>query len=244
VIPRFILWGQQGKPLQVHGDGTQSRDFTYIDNVVSANLLAARGDAARVSGHAYNVGCGSRTSLLEIITMLEKMLGRSLTRRHSPAGRGTSRTPGRRERGQARLRYEPLVDFDEGLRRTVEFFIGGSSDDACHHYHRDRRALRGRGCRPAVVSAQNPTSLVVQVPTEPPGLDMTSNPSSAIAAVVFDNVQEGLIKIDRTGKMVPWLPSGGTRATQELHVLPGKGVRFSNGREMRRPTSSSRWTGR
>src|SRR5690242_12722185 len=84
VIPRFILWGQRDEPLQVHGDGTQSRDFTYIDNVVSANLLAARADAARASGRAYNVGCGSRTSLLDIIAMLEKMLGKPLRRRHSP----------------------------------------------------------------------------------------------------------------------------------------------------------------
>ena len=58
---------------------------------------------------------------------------------------------------------------------------------------------------PAAGPAQTPGSLVIQVPTEPPGLDLTSNPSSAIAAVVFDNVQEGLIKIDRHGKMVPWL---------------------------------------
>lgn len=57
----------------------------------------------------------------------------------------------------------------------------------------------------APVTAQGPGTLVIQVATEPPGLDLTSNPSSAIAAVVFDNVQEGLIKIDRTGKMVPWL---------------------------------------
>ena len=57
----------------------------------------------------------------------------------------------------------------------------------------------------APVAAQAPGTLVIQVATEPPGLDLTSNPSSAIAAVVFDNVQEGLIKIDRTGKMVPWL---------------------------------------
>src|SRR5499426_289990 len=48
VLPKFILWAQQDQPLQVHGDGTQSRDFTYIDNVVSANLLAARADAAKV----------------------------------------------------------------------------------------------------------------------------------------------------------------------------------------------------
>src|SRR5258705_361039 len=74
VIPRFILWGQTGKPLQVHGDGTQSRDFTYIDNVVSANLLAARAEGSRASGKSYNVGCGSRTSLLEIIGKLEAML--------------------------------------------------------------------------------------------------------------------------------------------------------------------------
>ena len=58
---------------------------------------------------------------------------------------------------------------------------------------------------PVVAPAQTPSSLVVQVSTEPPGLDLTSNPASAIAGVVFDNVQEGLIKIDRTGTMVPWL---------------------------------------
>ena len=125
VIPRFILWGQQGKPLQVHGDGTQSRDFTYIDNVVSANLLAARGDGARVSGRAYNVGCGSRTSLLEIITMLEKMLGRPFRRQHSPGRVGdVPHTLADVSAAKRDFGYEPLVDFDEGLRRTVEFFIG------------------------------------------------------------------------------------------------------------------------
>jgi len=125
VIPRFILWGQQGKPLQVHGDGTQSRDFTYIDNVVSANLLAARGDAARVSGRAYNVGCGSRTSLLEIITMLEKMLGRTFRRQHSPGRAGdVPHTLADVSAAKRDFGYEPRVDFEEGLRRTVEFFIG------------------------------------------------------------------------------------------------------------------------
>src|SRR5437660_8981246 len=84
VLPRFILWGTQGKPLQVHGDGTPSRDFTYIDNVVSANLLAAAAPAPAVSGKAYNVGCGSRTSLLEIISSLEGLLRRPLARAHPP----------------------------------------------------------------------------------------------------------------------------------------------------------------
>jgi UDP-glucose 4-epimerase len=125
VIPRFILWGVEGKPLQVHGDGTQSRDFTYIDNVVSANLLAARAPAAAVSGKSYNVGCGSRTSLLEIIAMLEGMLGHALKRKHSPTRVGdVPHTLADIGLAKKDMGYTPLVDFDEGLRRTVAFFTG------------------------------------------------------------------------------------------------------------------------
>jgi len=125
VIPRFILWGSAGKPLQVHGDGTQSRDFTYIDNVVSANLLAARANGAAVSGKCYNVGCGSRTSLLEIIALLERMLGRSLTKKHL-ARRAGDVAHTLADIGQAKsdFGYEPLVEFEEGLGRTVQFFTG------------------------------------------------------------------------------------------------------------------------
>src|SRR5712692_3617718 len=104
VIPRFILWTQQRRPLQIHGDGTQSRDFTYIDNVVSANLLAARADGAAVSGKSYNVGCGSRTSLLEIVAELEGMFGRELPRRHGAPGGRRAAHAGRHQRRQARLR--------------------------------------------------------------------------------------------------------------------------------------------
>jgi UDP-glucose 4-epimerase len=125
VIPRFILWGVEHKPLVVHGDGTQSRDFTYIDNVVSANLLAARAPAAAVSGKAYNVGCGSRTSLLEIIAMLEAMLGHALKRKHTPTRVGdVPHTLADIGRAKTDMGYAPLVDFDEGLKRTVEFFTG------------------------------------------------------------------------------------------------------------------------
>ncbi|HEY2945003.1 MAG TPA: SDR family NAD(P)-dependent oxidoreductase, partial [Vicinamibacteria bacterium] len=83
VIPRFIVWGLKGTSLEVHGDGEQSRDFTYIDNVVDANLAAAT--APKAPGEAFNVGCGSRISLNDIITMLEKILGRSLKRKHTPS---------------------------------------------------------------------------------------------------------------------------------------------------------------
>jgi UDP-glucose 4-epimerase len=123
VIPRFILWGKQGKPLQVHGDGTQSRDFTYIDNVVSANLLAAAAPAAAVSGKAYNVGCGSRTSLLEIIAALEGLLGRPLARAHQPTRVGdVPHTLADIDAAKRDFGYAPIVDFSEGLRRTVAYF--------------------------------------------------------------------------------------------------------------------------
>ncbi|HVC64049.1 MAG TPA: ABC transporter substrate-binding protein, partial [Candidatus Dormibacteraeota bacterium] len=86
----------------------------------------------------------------------------------------------------------------------------------------------------APVAAQTPSTLVIQVSTEPPGLDLTSNPSSAIAGVVFDNVQEGLIKIDRTGKMVPWLAERWyTTDSKNYTFFLRKGVRFHNGREVK-----------
>jgi UDP-glucose 4-epimerase len=105
----------------VHGDGTQSRDFTYIDNVVEANRLAA--DAPGVGGEAFNVGCGERVSLLAIIEKLETLLGRPLTRRHT-AGRVGDVPHTLADVGKAKrlLGYSPLVDFDEGLRRTAAYF--------------------------------------------------------------------------------------------------------------------------
>ncbi len=124
VIPRFILWGLRGEPLEVHGDGTQSRDFTYVDNVVEANLLAAR--AAGAAGEVVNVGCGARISLLDIIARLEALLGRALPRRHTPPRAGDVRhTLADVGKAKRLLGYTPLVDFDEGFRRTVEYFKGG-----------------------------------------------------------------------------------------------------------------------
>jgi UDP-glucose 4-epimerase len=123
VIPRFILWAMRGEPLEVHGDGTQSRDFTYVDNVVEANLLAARATGA--GGEAFNVGCGERVSLLAIIGMLEKTLGRTVARRHTPARAGdVPHTLADIGKAKRLLGYQPLVAFDEGFRRTVEYFKG------------------------------------------------------------------------------------------------------------------------
>ncbi len=123
VIPRFIVWGLKGMPLEVHGDGEQSRDFTYIDNVVDANLAAAT--APKAPGEAFNVGCGSRISLNDIIAMLEKTLGRSLKRKHTPSRAGDVRhTLADTSKAKRLLGLEPRVDFEEGFRRTVDYFRG------------------------------------------------------------------------------------------------------------------------
>jgi UDP-glucose 4-epimerase len=124
VIPRFILLARQRQPLEVHGDGTQSRDFTYIDNVVEANVLAARAEGA--GGLSFNVGCGERISLLEIIGMIEKLLGYPVERRHTPPRAGdVPHTLADVTQAKRLLGYTPLVRFEEGLRRTFEFFQGG-----------------------------------------------------------------------------------------------------------------------
>ena len=124
VIPRFILWALQRAPLEVHGDGTQSRDFTYIDNVVEANLLAGRSPDA--TGEVFNVGCGSRVSLLAIIASLERLVGRPLQRNHTPGRAGdVAHTLADVSKAKRLLGYTPLVTFDDGLQRTFEFFKGG-----------------------------------------------------------------------------------------------------------------------
>ena len=126
VIPRFILWALEGAPLEIHGDGTQSRDFTYVDNVVDANLLAAR--ATTGAGESFNVGCGDRVSLLEVVARLEKALGRPLARRHTPSRAGdVPHTLADVSKARDLLGYVPRVDFGEGFQRTVDHFVALAS---------------------------------------------------------------------------------------------------------------------
>src|SRR5206468_8744925 len=74
VIPRFLAQALAGEPLEMHGDGEQSRDFTFIENVVNANWLAMT--TPEVSGEVFNVGCGARHSLLDIASAIQSFLGR------------------------------------------------------------------------------------------------------------------------------------------------------------------------
>ena len=129
VIPRFIHWALAGEPLEVHGDGQQSRDFTYIDNVVAANVLAAR--AVGAGGEVFNVGCGDRISLLAIVERLEQLVGRPLERRHAAVRAGDVRhTLADISHGKRLLAYEPVVAFDEGFRRTFDHFRAKAREES------------------------------------------------------------------------------------------------------------------
>jgi UDP-glucose 4-epimerase len=121
VIPLFMRAAFEDTPLEIHGDGEQSRDFTYIDNVVHANRLALT--TPGVAGEIFNVACNERHSLLDIVAGLERLLGRPLARNHVAPRRGDVRhTQASIDRISQKLDFRPSVGFDDGLRRTWEWF--------------------------------------------------------------------------------------------------------------------------
>jgi UDP-glucose 4-epimerase len=122
VIPRFLDQAMQGQPLEVHGDGEQSRDFTYIDNVVQGNLRAM--DTPGVSGEVFNVACGTRHSLIAIADAIGDFLGRRPERHHVEERAGDVRhTLADIGKAQRLLGFQPTVDFADGMRRTCEYFV-------------------------------------------------------------------------------------------------------------------------
>jgi UDP-glucose 4-epimerase len=121
VIPRFITALLEGRQPVIYGDGLQSRDFTYVENVVEANLLAS--EAEGVSGHAFNVACGGRYSLVDLLGKMKEILGSSIEPVHEDARAGDVRvSQASIEAARKAFGYRVLVDFDEGLRRTVEWY--------------------------------------------------------------------------------------------------------------------------
>ena len=117
-----------GEPVTIHGDGEQSRDFTYIDNVVHGNLLAASAPAEKVSGQMMNLATGSRATLNQTFAILSELTGYSKEPAHAPTRAGDVRDS-LADIGLAKklLDYEPQIDFREGLRRTVEWYKSGAA---------------------------------------------------------------------------------------------------------------------
>jgi nucleoside-diphosphate-sugar epimerase len=122
VIPRFITAVLSGAPPTIYGDGLQTRDFTYIDNVVRANLQAC--DAPREAcGMVINVAYGERISLLDILELLYGLAGRRVAPRFEPTRAGDVRDSlADISLAKELLGYEPSVSFSEGLSRTFTYF--------------------------------------------------------------------------------------------------------------------------
>jgi UDP-glucose 4-epimerase len=131
VIPNFVRAVLQGRRPKIFGDGLQSRDFCYIDNVVSANLLACSARAEQVAGQIINIGCGTSVTLLELVAELGKLTGRTIEPEFLPAREGEVRySLADIGKAKALLGYEPLVRFPEGLERTLRWFADRAEDAA------------------------------------------------------------------------------------------------------------------
>ncbi len=122
VIPRFIYCLLDQKPPTVFGDGEQSRDFTYIDNCVQANLLAIANDA--MVGDAYNVACGGQFTLNQMLDQLRKIIGVDTKAQYDPPRKGDIRHSFAAIDKLRKFGYNPTVGFEEGLKKTVSFFAG------------------------------------------------------------------------------------------------------------------------
>jgi UDP-glucose 4-epimerase len=123
IFCRKMLAGEQPT---IYGDGEQSRDFTYIDNVVQANLLAVASPAEKVSGRMMNAATGSRITLNDTFAILRELTGYSGQPAYAPPRTGDIRDSlaDIRLAGEL-LGYAPTIDFREGLRRTVEWYRSG-----------------------------------------------------------------------------------------------------------------------
>jgi nucleoside-diphosphate-sugar epimerase len=123
VLAKFITSMLRGEQPAIFGDGEQSRDFTYIDNAVEANLLACKAPAARAAGKVFNVAIGRRVTLNETFKLLQGLTSYSGSIKYGPEREGDIKhSLADISKAEAALGYKPVVDFEDGLRRTVEWY--------------------------------------------------------------------------------------------------------------------------
>jgi UDP-glucose 4-epimerase len=121
VVPLFLEAMVAGRRPVIYGDGLQSRDFIDVDDIVQANLLAA--DAPRVSGRVYNIGSGRRTTLLELVHCLTRLLGTEIRPIHAPPRLGDVRhSQADITRASADLGFCPCTDLERSLRRCLDYY--------------------------------------------------------------------------------------------------------------------------
>jgi UDP-glucose 4-epimerase len=126
VLAKFITQMLAGEAPTILGDGSQSRDFTYIENVVKANLLACKASANDVAGEVFNVATGTRIDLNETFRVLKKLTGFSGEVKYGPERSGdVKHSLADLARAEKYLGYKPQVNFEEGLKRTVDWYRSG-----------------------------------------------------------------------------------------------------------------------
>jgi UDP-glucose 4-epimerase len=122
VVPRFVTAIDAGQPIEIHGDGEQSRDFTYVGNVVDATIQA--GEAVGANGEIFNVAGGSPASVNRIADTIGEILGKPVERRHLPSRAGDIRNSwADLSKSERVLGYAPKVALEDGLRRTIESLL-------------------------------------------------------------------------------------------------------------------------
>ena len=123
VIPRFITAALADEPVTIYGDGTQSRDFCFIENTVEANLQASSAPADQVSGRVFNVACGEATTLNQVVELLGGIVGRKIPVEYAPGRVGdVKHSLAEITEARTRLGYKGAVSFIEGLRRSVDWY--------------------------------------------------------------------------------------------------------------------------
>jgi UDP-glucose 4-epimerase len=123
VLAKFITQMLRGESPTIFGDGKQSRDFTFVQNVVEANLLACKSEHREIAGKVINVATGRRTDLYQTFQILKKLTGYSGEVKYAPERAGdVKHSLADISRAEQYLGYKPSVDFEEGLSRTVEWY--------------------------------------------------------------------------------------------------------------------------
>src|SRR5438445_803298 len=123
VLAKFITQMLRGEPPTIFGDGEQSRDFTYIDNAVEANLLACQAPTQEAAGQVFNIATGRRVTLNETFKLLQGLTSYSGAPKYGPErGGDIKHSLADISKAEVHLRYRPKVNFEEGLRRTVDWY--------------------------------------------------------------------------------------------------------------------------
>ena len=128
MLAKFITQMLRGERPTIYGDGEQSRDFNYIENAIAANLLAATAPEVEVAGQIFNIATGHRFNLNETVELLRPLTGYTGDVEYAPErGGDIKHSLADISLAKSKLKYDPRVDFKEGLRRTVEWYRASES---------------------------------------------------------------------------------------------------------------------